>query len=106
MAALLPDADTDRRLLLLHADDNVLITRSPIGAAETIQIRGADVMMVRAMPLGHKLARRPIAAGEKVSKYGAPIGTATRDIAAGEHVHVHNVSSDYTQSISLRGASE
>ena len=57
------------------------------------------------MPLGHKLARRPIAPGEKVRKYGAPIGTATRAIAAGEHVHVHNLASDYTASISLQGAS-
>ena len=26
-------------------------------------------------------------------KYGNPIGTATTDIAAGSHVHIHNVSS-------------
>ena len=40
---------------------------------------------------GHKYARRPIAAGENVIKYGMPIGHATCDIAVGEHVHVHNV---------------
>ena len=40
---------------------------------------------------GHKYARRPIAAGENVIKYGMPIGHATCDIAPGEHVHVHNV---------------
>ena len=32
---------------------------------------------------------------EKVLKYGLPIGSATRDIAAGEHVHVQNMKSDY-----------
>jgi altronate dehydratase small subunit len=106
MAAIAPDAGTDRRLLLLHADDNVLVTRAPIGSGETIRIGGAEVTLGRAMPLGHKLARRAIAPGEKVRKYGAPIGTATRAIAAGEHVHVHNLSSDYTQSISLQGATQ
>jgi len=65
---------------------------------------GAGIAIAKAMPIGHKLARRPIAAGEKVTKYGAPIGTATRGIATGEHVHVHNLASDYTASISLEGA--
>ena len=40
---------------------------------------------------GHKVAVKPIAAGEPVLKFGFPIGVATRDIAPGEHVHVHNV---------------
>jgi hypothetical protein len=31
-----------------------------------------------------------------VLKYGAPIGSATADIAPGAHVHVHNMMSDYT----------
>ena len=97
-------ADTDRRLLLLHADDNVLVTRAPIASGEPIQIGGARVTLARTLPLGHKLARRPIAVGEKIRKYGAPIGTATSDIATGEHVHVHNIASDYTASISLQGA--
>ncbi len=39
---------------------------------------------------GHKYARRTIAAGENVIKYGMPIGHATQAIAPGEHVHVHN----------------
>ena len=43
---------------------------------------------------GHKYARRAIRAGENVVKYGMPIGHATRDIAAGEHVHVHNLATN------------
>lgn len=41
----------------------------------------------------HKLALCDIAAGERVYKYGAVIGEATKPIAAGEHVHVHNLRS-------------
>jgi hypothetical protein len=104
MAVQPPSAGTDRRLLLLHADDNVLVTRAPIAAGEAVLIGNASVTLARPFPIGHKLARRPIAAGEKVRKYGAPIGTATACIAIGEHVHVHNLASDYTASISLQGA--
>ena len=40
---------------------------------------------------GHKYALRDIKAGENIIKYGNPIGHATEDIKAGEHVHTHNV---------------
>ena len=40
---------------------------------------------------GHKYARRNIVKGENIIKYGQPIGHATEDIGAGEHVHTHNV---------------
>jgi altronate hydrolase len=40
---------------------------------------------------GHKVALRDIAAGEAVIKLGQSIGRASADIAAGAHVHVHNV---------------
>lgn len=40
---------------------------------------------------GHKYALRDIRQGENIIKYGQPIGHATRDIAAGEHIHSHNL---------------
>ena len=40
---------------------------------------------------GHKYALRDIKEGENIIKYGNPIGHATCDIKAGEHVHTHNV---------------
>ena len=39
---------------------------------------------------GHKYALRDIKCGENIVKYGNPIGHATCDIKAGEHVHTHN----------------
>jgi len=53
------------------------------------------------LTLGHKLAARAIRAGEKILKYRVPIGSATQDIAAGEHVHLHNMKSDYIQTFTL-----
>ncbi len=40
---------------------------------------------------GHKYAVRDIAKGENIIKYGQPIGHATTDIKAGDHVHSHNL---------------
>jgi altronate dehydratase small subunit len=89
-----PDEDT--RLLLLDPRDNVLVVRQRIRAGDMLVIDGAEVLAARDLPLAHKIARRPLRAGEQILKYGAPIGSATAPIGLGEHVHVHNVRSEYT----------
>ena len=43
------------------------------------------------IPIGHKLAIRPLADGDTAIKYGVDIGRVVAPIAAGEHVHVHNL---------------
>ena len=48
---------------------------------------------------GHKYAIRPIKKGENVIKYGNPIGHATEDIAAGDHVHTHNVATNLSDNL-------
>jgi hypothetical protein len=85
----------DPRLLRLSPADNVLVLLGPVAAGEDLVIDGRATRMSAPLPLGHKLAARDIAAGEKILKYGVPIGSATRDIAAGEHVHTQNLRSDY-----------
>lgn len=91
-----PAPRTDGRLLLLDARDNVLVTARHLAAGETVIIEGQAVAIENDLPIGHKLARCLISAGDKIVKYGAPIGSATAPIAMGAHVHVHNVRSDYT----------
>ncbi|HSV45940.1 MAG TPA: UxaA family hydrolase, partial [Ramlibacter sp.] len=71
----------------LHPQDDVLIARSQLvggASAENVVIKGL-------IPPGHKVATRNIAAGEPVRRYNQIIGFASRPIAAGEHVHVHNL---------------
>lgn len=87
--------NTDARLLRLHSADNVLTVISTLEAGENIRVGDATVAVGVRVPIGHKVAARDIAAGERILKYGAPIGSATRAICAGEHVHTHNVKSDY-----------
>ena len=43
------------------------------------------------IPIGHKLAIRPMNTGDTVIKYGVDIGRVVADIAVGEHAHVHNI---------------
>ena len=43
---------------------------------------------------GHKQALTDIPSGANVIKYGFPIGHALCDIAAGEHVHTHNMATN------------
>ena len=43
------------------------------------------------IPAGHKVALTAIASGESVRRYGQVIGIASRAIAPGQHVHVHNL---------------
>ena len=66
------NGEADRKLFRISPADNVAVALS-----------GEKV--------GHKFALRRIRAGEKVIKYGMPIGTALCDIEEGEHVHTHNL---------------
>lgn len=56
---------SDRRLLLLAPEDNVMVAREEIGIGETILVEGIPVAMASTIQRGHKLARRDIAVGEK-----------------------------------------
>ena len=86
---------TDRRILVLAPEDDVAVACVDLTAGEAVNIDGAPVVLERDVPTGHKLARRPIAAGAVVLKYGAPIGRARTAIAPGAYVHTHNLKSDY-----------
>ena len=91
----------DPKLLLLDPADNVLVAIQTLEAGDTLTVDGQRVNVPARLTLGHKLAARAIRAGEKILKYRVPIGSATQDIAAGEHVHLHNMKSDYIQTFTL-----
>jgi altronate dehydratase len=80
--------------IVISAQDNVATALEPLEAGQAIQAGGSVVAITEAIPRGHKVALRAIRAGEIVVKYGSAIGHASSDIAAGTHVHIHNVASD------------
>lgn len=94
----MPDSTPDipDGTLHLHPRDNVIVLLRAARAGETLRIAGRDIALNRPLEMGQKLALRPIASGTDILKYGAPIGFAACDIAIGDHVHLHNVTSRYT----------
>ena len=73
----------------LHAEDDVVIARVDLPTGTLVSKE--NVRAAVTIPAGHKLAVRDIAQGQPVRRYNQIIGFATRDIKAGEHVHVHNL---------------
>ena len=55
------------------------------------QDRVVEVRTVSDIPIGHKIALHALQPGDTVMKYGVDIGKVVAPIAAGEHLHVHNV---------------
>lgn len=82
---------------ILHPSDNVAtILGGAAAPGEALALRGISagtLAPTAPVPDGHKFALAPIAAGAAVVKYGVTVGRATADIAAGAHVHIHNMES-------------
>jgi altronate hydrolase len=76
-------------VLHLNASDPLVVATRDLAVGEEIGF-GA-VTPTEPIARGHKLAILPVAAGTPVRKFGQIIGNATRAIAPGQHVHVHNV---------------
>ncbi len=68
---------SDKNRLIINENDSVAVALTQQG----------DIAA------GHKIARKSIAKGEYVIKYGEIIGKATKDIAEGDWVHSHNLAS-------------
>lgn len=81
----------DKGLILVHDTDDAAIALSDLSAGEAYTAGGRTVTLQSDIPFGHKVALRDIPAGENVIKYGSPIGRASQDIRAGDHIHTHNL---------------
>lgn len=79
--------------LVISDRDNVATALEPLEAGRRLDLPGMSIVVTEPIPPGHKVALRAIAAGDAVIKYGSAIGLASTDIAAGVHVHTHNLSS-------------
>lgn len=82
-------------LIRLSDQDNVAVATQSIAEGAVVEVDGIEVRARSAIPFAHKIALLPIAPDGQVLKYGVPIGRAKVTIAPGEHVHVHNIRSDY-----------
>ena len=83
------------QVIVINERDNVATALKPLqaGTEVSVEVQGRidKIKLLSDIPMGHKFALKNMEKGEAVIKYGEPIGQSTREIARGEHVHVHNV---------------
>lgn len=82
-------------LIRLSDRDNVAVATTNLGKGLLVEVDGERLTTRDPIPFAHKIAVRPIAKDAQVFKYGVPIGRAKVAIEPGQHVHVHNIRSDY-----------
>jgi (2R)-sulfolactate sulfo-lyase subunit alpha len=86
-------------ILLHEATDDVGVAVIDLKIGDEIGVvtlEGKDVKQIKLVsdvPLGHKVAMLDLPLNKHIIEYGRAIGYAAAPIAAGEHVHVHNIKS-------------
>lgn len=90
--------ETANKFVILDSADNVAICCAPAEKGEAVMIGRRKIKLLADIGVGHKLAITAIEYGSKILKYGVSIGSATEEIAKGDHVHLHNMKSDYMPS--------
>ncbi len=84
----------DKKLLLIQPDDNAAVALETLEKGTVCTVGGQTVTLKDDIPTAHKVALCDIEPGGQVVKYGLPIGHATMAIRKGEHVHIHNVTTN------------
>ena len=84
------------RAIVLNPSDNVatLIDAGEKGASCALQgeVKG-EILLLQAVPFGHKVCIRETPSGADILKYGQIIGKAAQALRVGEHAHIHNIES-------------
>jgi altronate hydrolase len=70
----------------LHECDNVAIALRDLSVGDII----GDIAVKEPIAAGHKVSLSAVGLGENITKYATTIAVATKAIAPGQHVHVHN----------------
>jgi hypothetical protein len=88
-------------LIRIHPEDTIMVLAQSVTAGSPYRVDGTEYTFEQDLNLGHKVALQAILKDEKIIKYGVSIGSALRDIKPGEHVHLHNIQSDYLPTYTL-----
>ena len=86
------------KFVLINKNDNVLVCCQAVKTGDIIMVDGHEIQITASIDVGHKIAKTRLIKGSKVIRYGVPIGSTIADIDIGEHVHLHNMKSDYIPS--------
>ncbi len=82
----------DQVAVLLETGDHVAIAKVALMPGSMLVLAdGSHMRVSQVIPPGHKVAVASVSEGKEVHRYGQIIGFASQDIAAGQHVHEHNL---------------
>ena len=93
-------------LFRISEEDYVYVLLRPLTEGSCLHFDEQTIVCETSPELGHKIAAREISSGKGIIKYGAPIGSAARDIRAGEHVQLHNIKSDHIPTYPLNSETD
>jgi hypothetical protein len=83
------------KALKINPRDNVAVVLADVGPGEEIVVTtDREVVRIAArqeIPFGHKVALTELGTDEPIIKYGEEIGRAQAPIAAGDWIHLHNL---------------
>lgn len=85
------DTMTGMDAFRVNTADSVAVALRDLSPGEKVRIDDKVLVPSLAIARGHKMALCPVREGEPVLRYGWPIGLASKDIAPGDHVHTHNL---------------
>src|SRR5438132_7057695 len=79
------------KAVVLRSEDDVAVAKAGLAAGTVLEDGATHIEVRQEIKPGHKVARRAVATGAPVRRYGQVIGFATCDIAVGDHVHTQNL---------------
>src|SRR5271165_3956501 len=80
-------ATAENAVIVLHPSDQIAIARVTLQSGQQVR----SIVVREPIPAGHKVAIEDLAQDELIRRYGQVIGRARTPIAAGSHVHTHNL---------------
>ena len=75
----------------IHPTDNVAVAIQNLHAGETVSINGKQIILLKDILSGHKIALSDFSRGDIITKYGFPIGSAGNAIPQGDLVNEENI---------------
>ena len=84
----------ENELLMIQPNDNVAVALRALSKGSECSVGGKNIILKDDIPAAHKVALTEIGKDENVIKYGLPIGHAISPIHIGEHVHIHNMTTN------------
>jgi hypothetical protein len=79
----------------IHPKDSVYVVHQALQAGDKVYVDGHTIVIEQDLTFGHKVASTYHQVGDAIIKFGVPIGQASTEIRVGDHVHIHNLKSNY-----------